>query len=122
MERSSSVLGERRLCENLPNATMGGVIHNLSRLQELGLLKRVGAGSTIGKSWKDDCQRTPMGSKLCDGDYLDSVPVFLDGTLILISHYDKVVAFQLFCTFDDTVYLPLLRFGAAHIITHLDKA
>ena len=32
----------KELCENLPNATMGGVIHNLSRLQELGLLKRVG--------------------------------------------------------------------------------
>ena len=32
----------KELCENIPDATMGGVIHNLSRLQELGLLKRVG--------------------------------------------------------------------------------
>lgn len=32
----------RELCENIPEATMGGIIHNLSRLQELGLLKRVG--------------------------------------------------------------------------------
>ena len=32
----------KELCEKIPDATMGGVIHNLSRLQELGLLKRVG--------------------------------------------------------------------------------
>ena len=32
----------KELCENIPDATMGGIIHNLSRLQELGLLKRVG--------------------------------------------------------------------------------
>lgn len=32
----------KELCENIPNVTMGGIIHNLSRLQELGLLKRVG--------------------------------------------------------------------------------
>lgn len=32
----------KELCERIPNATLGGVIHNLARLQELGLLKRVG--------------------------------------------------------------------------------
>ena len=32
----------KELCENIPDATMGGIIHNLSRLQELGLLKRIG--------------------------------------------------------------------------------
>ena len=32
----------KELCEMIPDATMGGVIHNLARLQELGLLKRVG--------------------------------------------------------------------------------
>ncbi|HIY89159.1 MAG TPA: putative DNA binding domain-containing protein [Candidatus Bacteroides pullicola] len=32
----------KELCEKIPDATMGGIIHNLSRLQELGLLKRVG--------------------------------------------------------------------------------
>ena len=32
----------KELCEKIPDATMGGVIHNLSRLQELGLLKRIG--------------------------------------------------------------------------------
>ncbi|MDO4181386.1 MAG: ATP-dependent DNA helicase, partial [Bacteroidales bacterium] len=32
----------KELCENIPGVTMGGIIHNLSRLQELGLLKRVG--------------------------------------------------------------------------------
>lgn len=31
-----------KLVENIPDATMGGIIYNLSRLQELGLLKRVG--------------------------------------------------------------------------------
>lgn len=28
----------KELCERIPNATLGGVIHNLARLQELGLL------------------------------------------------------------------------------------
>ena len=32
----------KELYENIPDATMGGIIHNLSRLQELGLLKRIG--------------------------------------------------------------------------------
>lgn len=32
----------KELIEDIPDATMGGIIHNLSRLQELGLLKRVG--------------------------------------------------------------------------------
>ncbi len=32
----------KELVENIPDATMGGIIHNLSRLQELGLLKRIG--------------------------------------------------------------------------------
>lgn len=32
----------KELCEKIPGVTMGGVIHNLSRLQELGLLKRIG--------------------------------------------------------------------------------
>ena len=32
----------KELCEKIPDATMGGIIHNLSRLQELGLLKRTG--------------------------------------------------------------------------------
>ena len=32
----------KELCENITDVTMGGIIHNLSRLQELGLLKRVG--------------------------------------------------------------------------------
>ena len=32
----------KELCEKIPDATMGGIIHNLSRLQELGLLKRIG--------------------------------------------------------------------------------
>ena len=32
----------KELCAKIPDATMGGIIHNLSRLQELGLLKRVG--------------------------------------------------------------------------------
>lgn len=30
------------LYKNIPNAKVGGIIHNLSRLQELGLLKRIG--------------------------------------------------------------------------------
>lgn len=32
----------KELYENIPDATMGGIIHNLSRLRELGLLKRIG--------------------------------------------------------------------------------
>ena len=32
----------KELCEKIPDATMGGIIYNLSRLQELGLLERVG--------------------------------------------------------------------------------
>lgn len=32
----------KELSENLPDATMGGIIHNLTRLQELGILKRRG--------------------------------------------------------------------------------
>lgn len=32
----------RELSEKISDATMGGIIHNLSRLQELGLLKRMG--------------------------------------------------------------------------------
>lgn len=32
----------KELVENIPDTTMGGIIHNLSRLQELGFLKRVG--------------------------------------------------------------------------------
>ena len=32
----------KELCEKIPDATIGGIIHNLSRLQELGLLKRIG--------------------------------------------------------------------------------
>lgn len=32
----------KELVENIPDTTMGGIIYNLSRLQELGLLKRVG--------------------------------------------------------------------------------
>lgn len=32
----------KELYENITDVTMGGIIHNLSRLQELGLLKRVG--------------------------------------------------------------------------------
>ena len=32
----------KKLCDKIPDATMGGIIHNLSRLQELGLLKRIG--------------------------------------------------------------------------------
>ena len=32
----------KELCAKIPDATMGGIIHNLSRLQELGLLKRIG--------------------------------------------------------------------------------
>ena len=32
----------KELCEKIPDATMGGIIYNLSRLQELGLPERVG--------------------------------------------------------------------------------
>lgn len=32
----------KELVENIPDTTMGGIIHNLSRLQELGFLKCVG--------------------------------------------------------------------------------
>lgn len=40
----------KELCENIPGVTMGGVIYNLSRLQELGIIKREG-GRKLGY-WK----------------------------------------------------------------------
>lgn len=38
---------QKELCENIPNAALGGIRHNLARLQELGILKRIG-GRKLG--------------------------------------------------------------------------
>ena len=45
--REHSYATQKELCENIPNAALGGIRHNLARLQELEILKRVG-GRKLG--------------------------------------------------------------------------
>lgn len=38
---------QKELCENIPNAALGGIRYNLARLQELEILRRIG-GRKLG--------------------------------------------------------------------------